>query len=240
MSSYSEESTWQGSSWRDSGEKTCKICDRKIALGSRVVFSYTSPRGLCHAKCANTGGKHHVVSSKEHQCCICKTMESVRGFEGVSIHYWVCEEHRRSLALVDDDYGSPRSLIIRETREACGYSPSGKPLFQEEDFEVDEPVSAPKLASIPKPAPAPKLASIPKPSAPTPIQVQPWQCAYVSGDRVRFSKYGIESLHPQQPERLGTIPVTPRLGDERIAVRWDGCVSKDRYAKAFLEKVEAV
>lgn len=53
---FEDESTWNGSSWRDVGIKYCQHCRKVISLGSKVRFSYGniySKRGLHHLKCAN-------------------------------------------------------------------------------------------------------------------------------------------------------------------------------------------
>ena len=51
--SYSETNTWERSSWREVGPKYCKVCGGFISLGSKVRFSYSGKRGLCHESCAN-------------------------------------------------------------------------------------------------------------------------------------------------------------------------------------------
>jgi len=53
---FEDESTWNGSSWRDVGIKYCQHCRKVIPLGSKVRFSYGniySKRGLHHSRCAN-------------------------------------------------------------------------------------------------------------------------------------------------------------------------------------------
>jgi hypothetical protein len=54
------------------------------------------------------------------------------------------------------------------------------------------------------------------------------------GDRVAYSDYGIDTLRPREPMRVGTV-VGHRYGTRRIIrVKWDGRKTIDRYYEAFI------
>jgi hypothetical protein len=60
-----------------------------------------------------------------------------------------------------------------------------------------------------------------------------------TGDRVRFSQHGIESMSPKKAERIGVVVNNPQHPRTRyVYVKWDGYKGASVYAPHFIEKAE--